>query len=128
MIKHIGYVDRVWGDSPAKKVWGDMGWWFEDAPETRTEDVEALVGLSLDYVLGPEPEMNCETFDEDEGRFAIYIVKEADLEVDEDEDLYRGRIIFETITTREVHVCATREQAGWIEDNNEFKGHKIIYK
>ena len=130
MIKHVAYSDLLWGDIKDHKISGDMGFSFCDQADTRTENIEEAIKYSEEYCLGEEAEQNCDTLSED-GTFAIYEVWEADIEMDDDysdDQLWAGTIVEDTDKIIEVHVCATKEQAGWIEENEWYKGKGLTFK
>ena len=126
--KHIAYNDLEWGDVNKHEVCGDMGFSFCDQSDTYSEDTEEVRRESERYCFGDGAVESCDVLD-DEGQFAIYSVLEADIELDEDDDpLWSGTIIEETKRVIEVLVCATKEQAGWIEEHEWFKGKTIKYR
>lgn len=127
MIKHIGYIDRDFGYADRKIVSGDMGWAFCDMSDTFSEDIPGLIAGSREYCFSDDAVWGDDVFND--GAFAIYSVCEADIELDEASDpLWSGTIVDGTQKVLEVHVCATKEQAGWIEEDGMFKGETIKYR
>lgn len=128
MKKHIAYLDKLVGYNDRKEVSGDMGWTFCDMRDTFTENVNGLLAGTREYCFGDAAELGDDVLDDDEGMFSIYAVLEADIELEDNEPLSTGEIIEGTEKTIEIHVCATKEQAGWIEDDEIFKGKTIRYR
>lgn len=128
MKKHIAYLDKLVGYNDRLEISGDMGWTFCDMRDTFTEDVNELLAGSRDYCFGDAAELGDDVLDDDEGMFSIYAVLEADIELEDNEPLSTGEIIEGTAKTIEIHVCATKEQAGWIEDDKIFKDKTIRYR
>ena len=128
MIKHIGYIDREFGYVDKHYVGGDMGWSFSDLSDTFSEDIEELLAGSREYCFGDAAVRGDDVMDED-GVFAIYSVCEADIELeDATSPLWSGAIVEGTQKVIEVHVCATKEEAGWLEENLSYNGKTIKYR
>lgn len=84
--KAIVFTDRGWYDTETERVVGDMGYSFEDCPETRKpiKEYDNAVKDAIAWV-------NCDDSDwersenDAEGNFAIYEVCTAFVEYDDDE-------------------------------------------
>lgn len=129
MIKKIAYVDRMWGHCEDKSIGGDMGFSICDCADSRDEDVEKVLDGCRDYALGDGAVEGDDTYQDDSGTFAIYEVYKADLDLEDDDDpLWSGIIVEDELI--EVFVCATKEVAGWIEEEekNRYENVKINYR
>lgn len=81
----ICYIDRCWYDAERKAVNGDMGFSFQDAPDTRKhiKDYDELVASAVAWVNDPTSEWEFGNgIDTD---FAIYEVVVADAVYDEED-------------------------------------------
>lgn len=129
MIKKIAYVDRMWGDCTDNSIGGDMSFSFNDSKDSRSENIEELIESCRDYALGYDAEEEGETYQEDSGIFAIYEIYRANLELEEEDDyLWSGATSEDELI--EVFVCATKKQAGWIEEaeKDRYNNVKISYR
>lgn len=128
MIKKIAYVDRLWGHCEDRSIGGDMGFSFNDSADTRSENIQEVLDDCRDYAMGDGAKKGDDTYQPENGTFAIYEVYKADINLESEEDyLWSGDIEDQELI--EVNVCATKEVAGWIEDvDKSYKNVKINYR
>ena len=122
-------MDRVWGYGQEKKVFGDMGFSFQESADTRSYDIPNLIKASSEYCFTDLSVEEKDVFNAEDQTFPIYEIWEAEIELTwEGEALWAGNIVPDTTKLLEVHVCATKEQAGWVEEVDAFKNVKIRYR
>lgn len=129
MIKKVAYVDRVWGDCNDRSISGDMGFTFNDSVDTRSDKIQEMLDDCRDYTMGEDAIEEGDTYDSESGQFAIYEIYKADINLeDEDDYLWSGEIEDQELV--EVFVCATKEVAGWIEEEEKsrYENVKINYR
>lgn len=131
MTKKIAYVDRLWGHCEERRVGGDMGFSFNESADSRSENIQEVLDSCRDYAMGDGAEKGDDTYQPENGSFAIYEVYKADIDLEEEDDpLWSGIVDEETDEIIGVFVCATKEVAGWIEEaeGERYKGVKISYR
>lgn len=125
VTKHIAYVDLDIAHVEDHSIHGDMGYSICDCADTRSEDIEGTKKGCMEYALGDDAVEGDDVFDEETGRFTIYEVVEADIELEEEDDyLWMGDIIDGTREIVAVYACATEEVAGWIKEESYYKNVK----
>lgn len=128
MKKKVGYLDREWGRCKSKTVEGDMGFTFCDMSDTLSDDVDRLRENVVNWINGPDCELENETYDEEYQMFAIYLLYEAEVDLEEGEDLLWTEIRHYEAVLTGVYACAPKEIAGWIEDDGEYKKNGVTVK
>lgn len=128
MIKKVAYVDRMWGYPKDRNVCGDMGFSFCDSIDTRSENIEEVLGECREYALGDGAVDGNDTPDPNDASFAIYEVYKAKLFLEDDGD-WLGSGVVEDKELIEVNVCATKNVAEWVEEvEKRYNGVTINYR
>ena len=91
-VKTLEYTDRCWFDKEDNRIVGDMGFTFEDTPESRTIELGSLVSSIKEYA-GDEMVENF-GWDKSDNRkdddIPIYYIYQADFEEEVEEDEEEG--------------------------------------
>lgn len=112
MARKYAFVDREWG-TKEKEIHGDMGWTFSERLETATTAKASLKKDVERWAMGEDAVLEHETYED--GEFCIYLFMEAET----------SSLLSPVLT--DIFACATREQAGWIEE--QYKGNvKFHYR
>lgn len=125
MRTKLGFIDREWGLCKSKTVEGDMGFTFCDRPETLTRDIDTMRRKSLEYINGQDCVDDDDVYDEVTGLFAIYLVYVVSVNLRPSQDPTYARVNYYDGKLTDVYVCATKDVAGWIEKEKEYRAEGV---
>ena len=130
-VKKMEFIDREWYDREDKRIIGDMGFSFEDSPDTRTTELGTLAESIKEYA-GDEMvgSFGWDRIDTKEDDIPIYYVFQADFEdeMDDDEDAnehqfreWNADMVEETRKCVFIGVYASEEEAKALGIDKELK-------